>query len=198
MVLNRPIHNAYPNRYAQQIQTWQIHNAYSVHHIHDTLRRQQILSLCPIYHLPRTYPLRMFFLPRQPPPTMGQTKTTAIPKRLTYRNIHPTRQPHSILLAHQRKQFHPPHNPILYSEPHIRICLHILSKIPKQDQKPHHNPNLHWHNANLRPSQNDDWRNRLRNREDHTSHKHYIRLGRMPHNYSFDRNYDITHYHLQQ
>ena len=148
--------------------------AYPLHRIHDSLWCQQILPLCPIHNLPRTDPLPMFLLPRQPLPAAGQTKTTAIPKRPNYRHIRPTRQPHPILLAHQRKQFHPPHHTILCSELHIRICFHKPSKIPQQHQKPHHHPNLHRHNANLRSTPYTDWHNRFRIRKISQTNKYHL------------------------
>lgn len=157
LVLNRPLHNAHHNRCAQQAQAWKITNAHTLHRIHDPIRCKQILPLCPIHHLPRTHPLPMFLLSRQSPPTMGQTKTPATPKRPTNRHNRPTRQPHPILLAHQRKQIRPPHRTILCCQPYIRIRLHIPSKIRQQHKDPHHPPNLHRHDAYFRPTQNNDW-----------------------------------------
>lgn len=129
---------------------------------------------------------------------LGKLKQQQFRKRLTYRNIHPTRQPHPILLAHQRETFHSPHYTILCGKSHIRICLHIPSKIPQHHKESHHHPNLHRHNVYLRSPQNDDWHNRFRNRKGHPSLQHFLQLDRMPCISTHDRNSPITNYHLQK
>ena len=75
--------------------------------------------------------------------------------------VQPLRTAHWREDTSARRPSHPPHHTILCGKPHIRICLHIPSKIPKHHKKPHHHPNLHRHTINLRPTQDDDWCNRF-------------------------------------
>ena len=101
MVLNSPIPDAHPNRRAQQKQTWKNHDADPINHNHDTLWRQQILPLRPIYHLSWFHPLPLFLLHGQPVPTMELPQVIELQKRLDNWHHYPTPQPHPILLAYQ-------------------------------------------------------------------------------------------------
>ena len=115
LVLDCSIPDAYPNRHAQQIQVWKNCNANTINNHHDTLWRQQVLSLRPLYHLSWIYPLPLFLLHGQHLPTMELSQITESQKRFSNRRHHPTCQSHLILLAYQREALHPPHHPILCS-----------------------------------------------------------------------------------